>query len=192
MILSTIVLLGGNGYIGREVSKQWLAKDNKANFIVISRTGNNKLKDPRIHNVIADVSDYDSVVNVIPEEIDYIVDFVGRPEKDQVTLLNSNKRPAEVMKQIAENYNVKVMGFVGGTLGPKSFTTIKSDIICQLKTSRIRLEVVEPTLVYGEDRNDNLAKVVPIFNFLGIFFKSIKPVKVTQVATELVEKMIVK
>lgn len=94
------------------------------------------------------------------------------------------------MKRIAEEYEVKAMGFIGGTLGPKPFTTIKSDIIKQLKNSRIRLEVVEPTLVYGEDRNDSLSKMVPVFKCLGIFSKGLKPVRVTQVAEELVGKLI--
>ena len=188
--MTTIVLLGGNGYIGRVVTKQWLTKDPKAQFYVVSRSGINKLKDKRIHNVAADVTNYESVVAGIPAKIDYIVDFVGRPEKDKVSLENVNRVPAEVMKRIAEEYGVKAMGFIGGTLGPKPFTAIKSDIINQLKSSRIRLEVVEPTLVYGEDRNDILAKMVPVFKFLGVFSKGLKPVRVTQVAEELVGKLI--
>ncbi|MNN48333.1 hypothetical protein D3C81_1628050 [compost metagenome] len=129
---------------------------------------------------------------MIPEKIDYIVDFVGRPVMDKASLEQINRIPAEVMKKIAEKYNVKAMGFIGGTLGPKAFTTIKSDIINQLKKSRIPLEVVEPTLVYGEDRNDILSKMAPIFNFLGIFSKGLKPVKVTEVAEELVGKFMVR
>ena len=37
-----IILLGGNGYIGREVTKQWLKKDSHAEFYIISRSGKNK------------------------------------------------------------------------------------------------------------------------------------------------------
>ena len=38
--MKNIVLLGGNGYIGREVTRQWLEKDSSAEFYIISRTGN--------------------------------------------------------------------------------------------------------------------------------------------------------
>ncbi|GLX69727.1 NAD-dependent epimerase/dehydratase family protein [Paenibacillus glycanilyticus] len=188
--MTTVVLLGGNGYIGRAVTKLWLAKDRQVEFVVVSRSGNNKLKDSRIRNVTADVTNYDSVVAVMPEKFDYIVDLVGRPEKDTAALEKVNRLPANIMKRIAEEKQVRAMGFIGGVLGPKSFTLIKSDIIKQLKNSRIRLEVVEPTLVYGEDRNDGLSKLVPIFKFLGTFSKGLKPVLVTRVAEELVEKLV--
>lgn len=37
--MTTIVLLGGNGYIGRNVTKNWLKKDSSAEFYVLSRSG---------------------------------------------------------------------------------------------------------------------------------------------------------
>lgn len=37
--MTTIVLLGGNGYIGRNVTKNWLKKDLSAEFYVLSRSG---------------------------------------------------------------------------------------------------------------------------------------------------------
>ena len=187
--MKKIVLLGGNGYIGREVTKQWLKKDKNAEFYVISRTGNNKLTDRRIHNLSADVTDYDSVVKVLPKGIDCIIDFIGRPEKDSEELIKINKKPAEVMLDIAKNYNVDKIGFIGGVLGPKSFTDIKSDIIKMLQASKKRVEYVEPTVVYGSDRNDALAKMVPVFKVLGLCSKKLKPVRVEDVASELINKL---
>ena len=187
--MKNIVLLGGNGYIGREVTRQWLEKDSSAEFYIISRTGNNKLKDKRIHNLCADVTDYDSVASVLPKDIACIIDFIGRPEKDSKELIKINKQPAEVMLNIAKNYNVDKMGFIGGVLGPKSFTDIKADIIKMLQSSKKRVEYVEPTVVYGKDRNDALAKMVPIFKSLGVFSKKLKPVRVEDVANELITKL---
>ncbi|GGH20766.1 NAD-dependent epimerase/dehydratase family protein [Paenibacillus segetis] len=186
-----VVLLGGNGYIGRAVTKEWLQKDPKANFYIVSRSGANKLNNPRIHNLkVSDLSM--DIVNQIPEEIDYIVDFVGRPEKDADQLKQINIEPAKIMKAIAEEKQVKAMGFVGGVLGPKSFTSIKKEIISMLKGSSIPVKYVEPTLVYGADRNDALSKMVPIFKFLGLFSGSLKPVKVEEVASSLVTQLLTK
>lgn len=81
------------------------------------------------------------------------------------------------------------MGFVGGTFGPKSFVNGKKAIMQDLQKSSVRLEVVEPTVVYGADRNDAISKMVPLLKVFGIFFKQMKPVTVDAVASELVTKL---
>ncbi|MFJ7978307.1 NAD-dependent epimerase/dehydratase family protein [Peribacillus sp. NPDC096379] len=187
--MTNIILLGGNGYIGREVTKQWLEKDSQAEFYVVSRSGKNQLEHPRVHNISANVNDYNSVIKLLPKTIDFIVDFVGRPEKDAKLLVEINETPAKVMLKIAQNYNIKAMGFIGGVLGPKSFTDIKSNIIKMLQASRKRVEYVEPTIVYGGGRTDTLSKMIPIFKFLGIFSKKMKPIQVEEVANKLISKL---
>ena len=59
-----------------------------------------------------------------------------------------------------------------------------------LQESGIPTTVVEPTLVYGGGRKDTLSKLVPIFKVLGSVIPSMKPVKVEDVASELVEGML--
>ena len=59
-----------------------------------------------------------------------------------------------------------------------------------LQESGIPTTVVEPTLVYGGDRKDGLAKMVPIFKLVGTLLPNMKPVKVEDVASELVEGML--
>ena len=188
--MNTIVMLGGNGYLGRNVTEKWLKKDPTAEFIIVSRSGRNALKNPRIKNVKADSSDYDAVNAVLPERIDYILDFVGRPEKDPETFRAVNDLPADVMLRIATEKNAKAMGFIGGILGDKAFVQGKKRIAAKLKTGKIRTEVVNPTLVYGNGRKDSMTKLVPLLKFLGIFSKKMKPVDVNDVANEMVEKMV--
>lgn len=184
-----VVLSGGNGYIGRTVTKEWLHKDKNANFYIVSRSGENKLVNPRIHNIkVSDLSM--DIVKKLPGKIDYIVDFIGRPEKEAELLKQINMEPAKIMKAIAEEKQVKAMGFIGGVLGPKSFTSIKKEIIAMLIDSSIPVKYVEPTLVYGADRSDGLSKMVPMFKFLGLFSKSMKPVKVEDISSSLVTKLL--
>ena len=188
--MTNVVLLGGNGYIGRNVTETWLKEDPSAVFYVISRSGKNQLTNPRIYNFAADVSDYKAVTAILPDQVDYILDFVGRPEKDPQAFVEVNDKPAQVMLQIAKDKQVKAMGFVGGVLDPKSFVEGKRRIAKTLSASGIRTEVVEPTLVYGNGRRDILAKLVPVFKFFGLFMKNMKPILVTDAAGELVLKMI--
>ena len=188
--MSTVVMLGGNGYLGRNVTEKWMAADPSAEFTVVSRSGRNTLVNDRITNVKADSSDYDAVMKVIPEHVDYIVDFVGRPEKDPETFRKVNDLPAEVMCRIAKEKNVKAMGMIGGVLGPKNFVEGKKRIIAELQKSGIRTEYVNPTLVYGNGRKDAMTRMVPLLKFFGIFNRNLKPVHVDDVADELVRKMI--
>ena len=104
-------------------------------------------------------------------------------------LIKVNKQPAEVMLDIAKNYNIDKIGFVGGVLGPKSFVNIKSDIIKMLQSSQKRVEYVEPTVVYGGDRNDILSKMIPMFKIMGVFSNKLKPVHVEDVASDLISKL---
>jgi nucleoside-diphosphate-sugar epimerase len=188
--MTNIILLGGNGYIGREVTKQWLNRDSSANFFVVSRSGKNHLHNERIKNLSADVTDYNAVAKVMPEEVDYIVDFIGAPQKDPQALFDLNMKPAQAMKRIAEEKNVKSMGVIGGILGPKDFVQIKSDEIKMLQASDIPVAFVEPTLVYGAGRSDSMTKMVPMLKFLGIFSKKFKPVDVSEVARDLLNQLI--
>lgn len=98
-------------------------KDSSAEFYVLSRSGKNELKDSRIKNIAVDVTSVGAVEAVLPEKIDYIIDFIGRPEKDVDLFKKVNNLPAQVMLRVAEKHRVKAMGFIGGVLGPKSFVS---------------------------------------------------------------------
>lgn len=188
--MKTIVLFGGNGYIGRQVIKVWLEKDPQARLIVLSRSGNNSLKNSRIENIAVDVADEAAVRAVLPEQVDYMIDLVGRPEKDPQLFEEVNVKPAKVMLSLAQEKKVKGMGFIGGKLGPRTFVQAKSQLADMLMASAISTTVVAPTLVYGADRKDTLSKLVPIFKILGNLLPNMKPVKVEEVAEQLVEGMI--
>ncbi len=187
--MSVHVLLGGNGYIGREVTRQWLAIDPAATFVVVSSSGKNQLVSDRITNVVADATDYHALAEALPERFDTIVDFLGRPANNDTDNSKINIAPARAMKQLAEERDAQAMGFIGGKLGPKSFTQTKNQLVTELQDSTVPLAVVEPTIVYGAGRDDLLSKMVPVFKLLGLVSKNFKPVEVSQVAQELVGKL---
>lgn len=190
--MTNIVMLGGNGYIGRNTTEEWMKQDPDAVFYVVSRSGKNSLHDQRIINIQADIDSDEDIVKKLPEKADYIVNFVGCaavPEGSEKTLTELNMEPCRTLRKLGEYYKVKAMGTVGGKLGSKEFVKAKKESIDYLKQSFVPVEAVEPTLVYGNGREDALAKMVPLLKFFGLFSKNMKPVQVSEVAKELVAKM---
>ncbi|WP_283587818.1 NAD-dependent epimerase/dehydratase family protein [Limosilactobacillus viscerum] len=186
-----VILMGGNGYLGRNFVAQWLQNTtDDVHFYVLSRSGKNQQVIPAVTTLAVDVTDEEAVLAKIPEQVDYIVDFVGAPNKDPHVFKKLNQQPAHVMRQVAEKKHCRAMGFVGGVLGPKQFTSTKKQLIKYLQESTIPLAYVEPTLVYGAGRHDPMTRNVPVLKFLGIFSKKFKPVLVGDVVNELREKLV--
>jgi nucleoside-diphosphate-sugar epimerase len=187
--MGNIVLIGGNGYIGTEVLRQWLLVDPQSNFYIVARSNKNKIKNSRVHFIQSDFTVSNPIVNGFPDKIDHIVNFIGRPAKDQEELIKMNETLLVNMIKLADDHNTTSLGFIGGVLGPKSFTEIKSKLIENLNKTGKKISYVEPTIVYGGDRNDTLSKMVPLFRFLGIFIRTMRPVKVENVAKNLIEQL---
>lgn len=185
-----IVMLGGNGYIGRETTRQWLERDPSARFVVLSRSGENALANDRIANVQADCADEQAIVKAVRgalpagARVDCIVDFVGGMSDP-----SENIKPARAMVAAAEALNAPVMGYVGGAIGGKAFLESKQQAARLLKDSGRPTAVVSPTLVYGAGRSDAMTKMVPLMKFFGLFAKSMKPVRVEDVAKQLIDEL---
>ena len=136
------------------------------------------------------MTDEQAVLDAIPDTIDYIVDFVGAPSNDPQEFIKLNQQPAHVMRAVAEKRHTKAMGFIGGILGPKKFTTVKKELIAYLQESSVPLAYVEPTLVYGAGRKDKMTRNVPLLKFLGIFSRKFKPVLVGDVVETLRQRLV--
>lgn len=182
---SHVVILGGTGYIGRAVSQTWLKRDPNAHIYTVSRKGTNELKDSRITNLKADCTDATALLKVLPERIDVIVDLVGGMGDP-----SENIKPAKLTAAVAKQLAIPRIGYVGGSLGNKEFVASKVKAARLLEATGKKVVVVNPTLVYGNGRNDALAKMVPLLKFLGLFSKKRRPVTVDEVAKELVDGLL--
>lgn len=126
----------------------------------------------------------------LPDQIDYVVDFVGGLVQDPAKAHALNFSPAELMQKLAASHGAKAMGHIGGSLGPADFIKAKKEIIAMLQKSSVRLAYVEPTLVYGAGWRDKMTRMVPWLKIAGIFSKKMRPVRVDQVERELWEKLV--
>jgi len=187
-----IVLLGGSGYIGRELVKAWRSRVADTEFWVLSRSGATRLDLPGVHGVAVDLLRPQMADDALPDQVDYIVDLVGGPKDDPQELADFNRLPAQFMQRLADQYHPTAMGFIGGKLGPKTFVAIKRDLIQELQSSPTPLAVVEPTLVYGAGRKDQMTRFVPLLRVLGAVVPSLRPVKVDTVVMTLLNELLAK
>lgn len=182
-----VILLGGNGYIGRAVTHQLLERVPNAQVVVVSRSGKNEIVDPRVSNIAVNVDDTDALIAALPQGADCIFCLVGGLGGDE-----ANVEPVRSMLIAADKLNIPVVGCIGGKLGSKEFTAAKAKACELVRESGKPSVIVEPTLVYGAGRDDKLAKMVPLLKFLGLFNKNMRPVRVEDVAAEIVSGIIAK
>lgn len=182
-----IILLGGNGYIGREVTRQVLEKAPDAHVTTVSRSGQNKLVDKRVENIATDVNDANALAKTLPQDADCIFCLVGGLGGEE-----ANVSPVRAMLAAADKLDIPVVGCIGGKLGDKDFTTAKAKACELVRSSGKRTVIVEPTLVYGAGRSDKLTKMVPLLKFAGIFNKNVRPMRVEDVAAEIANGIVAK
>ncbi|WP_101696246.1 NAD-dependent epimerase/dehydratase family protein [Clostridium minihomine] len=175
--MTTIVLVGGNGYIGREVTRQWLKRDPEAQIYVISRSDRQAIKDERIHHIQVDVNDATAFDIALPEKIDYIVN-----------LTYGSMDAIKSIRDFAENHGAQAIGNIGvcDMKAPEfaDFVNMKRNELNNLQAGTVRVENVDITVAYGVDRDDDIAKMIQAGHF-----DSASPIRVEIVACQLIDQL---
>lgn len=177
--MTTIVLVGGNGYIGREVTRQWLARDPEAELYVTSRSDRHEIEDGRVHHVKVDVADAAAFEAALPEKVDYLVNLVY-----------GNSEAMDAMREFAEKHGVQAIGNVGVDAeavgeGFADFARMKEGELGLLQEGSVRVANVSVPIVYGVDRDDDLAKMVRSGAMDGL-----PPIHVEVVARLLIDRLV--
>lgn len=187
---TNIVLFGGNGYIATAMIKYWQSKDPQAQFYALCRSGNGPIKQENVHYISCNVTNMKEVDRSIPSSVSYIVDCVGVYTSDTKKLNEFNVLPAKMMLEVAKSKSVNAMGYIGGSMGSKPFKESKLEAEKILRSGRIPVVIISPTLVYGNRRHDMMSKMVPFLKIAGFFNAKLKPVNVNDLAKEMVDQLL--
>lgn len=191
-----VILLGGSGYIGTHLMEEWLRKDSKVQFISLSRNGKPEKLLPSLanHNRIkwmaVDIFDIDSYITKLPQQVDAIVDLVGTAtanSKEEFEKLNTE--PVNIMVELMNRLNIHKGCYISGRMGmpfkSKPFLESKQKGENIALASGKNIGIVKPSLVYG-DRPDAVV-MVPFVQAIGLFNKDLKPIKVNQLAHQIIQ-----
>lgn len=174
--METIVLVGGNGFIGREITRQWLKRDSEVQIYVTSRSERQEIEDSRVHHIQVDVNAAQAFEKALPEKVDYIVN-----------LTYGSMDAIKNIRDFAEKHGCRAIGNIGcnaTSSGFEDFVKMKENERRYLQKGKVRVANYDVTIAYGADRNDDLAKAVQS----GIF-DELPPVHVEVVARLLIDRL---
>ena len=175
--MKNVVLVGGNGYIGREITRQWLKRDAEVQIYVTSRSERQEIKDSRVYHVQVDVNNALAFEKALPEKVDYIVN-----------LTYGNMDALKTIRDFAEKHGCQAIGNIGCTakvLGFEDFVKMKENELQFLREGKVRVANYDVTIAYGADRNDDLLKAVQ-----SGAFDELPPVHVEAAARLLIDRLI--
>lgn len=183
-----ILLIGGNGFVGKELIKQ--ATNKSLNISYLSR---NKIVDIDFKNIHWIQGDIFSIDNInIEEKFDVAIHLVGTiKNKHLYKKLNTDSVAKSL--QLCSKYNIKKLVYFSAKGGFADYYNSKKVGEKIVEQANINYLIVRPGLMYGTNRLSSYFNVIPIklFATLGInFFKNVYPLPVSKVANSVIDTII--
>lgn len=179
-----ILLIGGNGFVGKELIKQ--ATNKSLNISYLSR---NKIADIDFKNIHWIQGDIFSIDNInIEEKFDVAIHLVGTIKNKQLYKMLNTESVAKSL-QLCSKYNIKKLVYFSAKGGFADYYNSKKNAEQFIEQSTIDYLIVRPGLMYGTNRLSSYFNVIPIklFATLGIsFFKNVYPLPVSKVVTNVI------
>ena len=181
-----ILLIGGNGFVGKELIKQ--ATNKSLNISYLSR---NKIVDIDFKNIHWIQGDIFSIDNInIEEKFDVAIHLVGTIKNKHLYKKLNTESVAKSL-QLCSKYNIKKLVYFSAKGGFADYynSKIKGEKI--VEQANINYLIVRPGLMYGTNRLSSYFNVIKLFATLGInFFRNVYPLPVSKVANSVIDTII--
>lgn len=183
-----ILLIGGNGFVGKELIKQ--AANKSLNISYLSR---NRIEDKDIKNIHWIKGDIFSIENIdIEKKFDIAIHLIGTIKNKQLYNKLNTESVAKSL-QLCTKYNIKKLVYFSAKGGFADYYNSKKEGEKIIEQANIDYLIVRPGLMYGTNRLSSYFNVIPIklFATLGInFFRDVYPLPVSIVANSVIDTII--
>ena len=180
-----IILIGGNGFVGKALIKELKKYKVKINYL--SRSQNHSISKNEATWIQGDIFDLDNIM--IKESYDITIHLIGTIKNKNLYSKLNTESVAQTIK-LCQKYNINKLVYFSANGGFKQYFESKHNGEKLVVDSKLDYLIVRPGLMYGKERLTSYFNILPIkfFSKLGItFFKNVYPLPVEKVARSVVK-----
>ena len=183
-----ILLMGGNGFVGKALINELRKKRIKVTYI--SRSQNYSISKDEATWIQGDIFDIENIV--INKKYDISIHLIGTIKNKKLYSKLNTESVTQTIK-LCQKQNINKLIYFSANGGFKRYLESKHAGEVLVKDSKLDYLIVRPGLMYGKDRFSSYFNIFPIklFSKLGItFFKKVYPLPVEKVAESVVKAIL--
>lgn len=183
-----ILLIGGNGFVGKALINELRKKRIKVTYI--SRSQNYSISKDEATWLQGDIFDIENIV--INEKYDIAIHLIGTIKNKKLYSKLNTKSVAQTIK-LCQKQNINKLIYFSANGGFKQYLESKRNGEKLVVNSKLNYLIVRPGLMYGKDRFSSYFNILPIkfFSKLDItFFKNVYPLPVEKIAKSVVKAIL--
>ena len=183
-----ILLIGGNGFVGKALIKEFKKYNVKVSYL--SRSQNYSISKEEATWIQGNIFDSENIV--INEKYDIAIHLIGTIKNKNLYSKLNTESVAQTIK-LCQKHNINKLVYFSANGGFKQYLESKVAGEKLVVDSKLDYLIVRPGLMYGKDRPTSYFNILPIkfFSKLGIpFFKNVHPLPVEKVAESVVKNIL--
>ena len=183
-----IILIGGNGFVGKALIKELKKYKVKINYL--SRSQNHSISKNEATWIQGDIFNLDNIM--IKESYDITIHLIGTIKNKNLYSKLNTESVAQTIK-LCQKYNINKLVYFSANGGFKQYFESKHNGEKLVVDSKLDYLIVRPGLMYGKERLTSYFNILPIkfFSKLGItFFKNVYPLPVEKIAKSVVKAIL--
>ena len=184
-----ILLIGGNGFVGKALINELRKKRIKVTYI--SRSQNYSISKDEATWIQGDIFDIENIV--INEKYDIAIHLIGTIKNKKLYSKLNTESVTQTIK-LCQKLNINKLIYFSANGGFKQYLESKHNGEKLVVDSKLNYLIIRPGLMYGKERLTSYFNTLPIkfFSKLGIpFFKNVYPLPVEKVAKTVIKAILV-